>query len=211
MPHQPTITELRINDIIICLKPAVTLLNEVDHSFGTPFVQAIANTTLALIVPSRSEAGGFHRAFWIISGNSPNCQAGVQRALEVFKANGATSDGASSIYHTLNSSQMRNLQDCNSGAGGMGKTTLAKAALHHPASLPNMSIGSLWHVIQLLLGIDIAALIGAHIGLNPGKDLTKQVLQSAPSSINYYNAGGRKTGQSFLDPTIFATSAAIVS
>jgi hypothetical protein len=49
MPHQPTITELRINDIIICLKPAVTLLNEVDHSFGTPFVQAIANTTLALI------------------------------------------------------------------------------------------------------------------------------------------------------------------
>ncbi|KAJ7441440.1 hypothetical protein B0H11DRAFT_2307802 [Mycena galericulata] len=49
MPHQPTITETRINNIITGLKPAVTLLNEIQDAFGTPFVQAISNTTLALM------------------------------------------------------------------------------------------------------------------------------------------------------------------
>lgn len=48
MPHQ-TITDIRLNDILTCLKLAVTLLNELHHTFGTPFVLAISKTTLTLI------------------------------------------------------------------------------------------------------------------------------------------------------------------
>ncbi|KAJ7095613.1 hypothetical protein C8R44DRAFT_951063 [Mycena epipterygia] len=53
MPHVPTLTEIRLTNIIACLTPAVTILNKLSDGFGTPFVQAIANTTLALIVAVR--------------------------------------------------------------------------------------------------------------------------------------------------------------
>lgn len=49
MPRQPALTETRINNIITCLKPAVTLLNELSVAFGAPFVQAISETSLSLI------------------------------------------------------------------------------------------------------------------------------------------------------------------
>ncbi|KAJ7445100.1 hypothetical protein FB451DRAFT_1568229 [Mycena latifolia] len=47
MPRHPTDTQLA--SILTCLTPAVTLLNELYDGFGTPFVQAISNTTLALV------------------------------------------------------------------------------------------------------------------------------------------------------------------
>ncbi|KAJ7472977.1 hypothetical protein B0H11DRAFT_2236857 [Mycena galericulata] len=49
MSRQPTVTETRINNVVTSLKPAVTLLTEIHDAFGTPFVQAISNTTLASI------------------------------------------------------------------------------------------------------------------------------------------------------------------
>jgi glucokinase len=63
------------------------------------------------------------------------------------------------------------------GPGGMGKTTLAKAALHHPGITVKYEHRFFVACDSAATSIDIAALIGAHIGLNPGKDLTKQVLQ----------------------------------
>ncbi|KAJ7458105.1 hypothetical protein FB451DRAFT_1508460 [Mycena latifolia] len=48
-PPQPTVADIRLNNIITCLAPAVTLLNELSDAFGTPFVPAISNTTLSLI------------------------------------------------------------------------------------------------------------------------------------------------------------------
>ncbi|KAJ7178273.1 P-loop containing nucleoside triphosphate hydrolase protein, partial [Mycena filopes] len=64
------------------------------------------------------------------------------------------------------------------GAGGMGKTSLAKAVLHEDTIagrytqyrffIPCDKAGS---------KVELAALIGAHLGLKPGTDMTQAVLQ----------------------------------
>ncbi|KAJ7460280.1 hypothetical protein FB451DRAFT_1181950 [Mycena latifolia] len=62
------------------------------------------------------------------------------------------------------------------GPGGMGKTSLATAALHHPA------IGTKYeHCFFIVADAvttsrELAALLGEHIGLQPAKDLTKEVI-----------------------------------
>jgi hypothetical protein len=49
MPLQPSVTEIRLNNVLSCLKVAVGLLNMLNDSFSTPFLPAISRTTLALI------------------------------------------------------------------------------------------------------------------------------------------------------------------
>jgi hypothetical protein len=49
MPRQPSVTEIRLENITACLAPAVTLLNELNDAFGPSFVQAISNTVQSLI------------------------------------------------------------------------------------------------------------------------------------------------------------------
>ncbi|KAJ6481615.1 hypothetical protein DFH09DRAFT_1292368 [Mycena vulgaris] len=63
------------------------------------------------------------------------------------------------------------------GAGGIGKTSLARAVLHHPA------IAARYETHRLFIRCDtvstcvqLVALIGAHIGLTPVKDLTRPVI-----------------------------------
>ncbi|KAJ7477514.1 hypothetical protein FB451DRAFT_190982 [Mycena latifolia] len=73
------------------------------------------------------------------------------------------------------------------GGGGMGKTSLAKAVLHHP------QISAKYEKHRFFLACDaasssvhLAALIGAHVGLPPGPDLTKPVIRyfsNAPPSL----------------------------
>jgi hypothetical protein len=59
----------------------------------------------------------------------------------------------------------------------MGKTSLATAALHNP------DIGAKYEQRVFVAcdsatsPLELAALIGSHVGLKPGKDLTKPVLQ----------------------------------
>jgi hypothetical protein len=49
MPRQPSVTEIRLDNIIAFLTPALAILNELNDAFGPPFVQAISNTILSLI------------------------------------------------------------------------------------------------------------------------------------------------------------------
>ncbi|KAJ7866618.1 hypothetical protein B0H14DRAFT_2504313, partial [Mycena olivaceomarginata] len=63
------------------------------------------------------------------------------------------------------------------GAGGMGKTSLAQAAVHHP------EIVARYHQFRFFVACDsastkaeLAALIGAHLELKPGKDLARMVV-----------------------------------
>jgi branched-subunit amino acid permease len=49
MFHQPTVPEVRLNNIGACLTTAITLLSELSDTFGTPFVPAISNTAFSLI------------------------------------------------------------------------------------------------------------------------------------------------------------------
>ncbi|KAJ7457401.1 hypothetical protein FB451DRAFT_1509666 [Mycena latifolia] len=64
------------------------------------------------------------------------------------------------------------------GGGGMGKTTLARAILCHP------EISAKYQQHRFFVACDaasscvhLAALIGAHVGLKPGQDLTKPVIR----------------------------------
>ncbi|KAJ7445452.1 P-loop containing nucleoside triphosphate hydrolase protein [Mycena latifolia] len=64
------------------------------------------------------------------------------------------------------------------GGGGMGKTSLARAVLHHP------QISAKYEKHRFFVACDaasssvhLAALIGAHVGLQPGQDLTKPVIR----------------------------------
>ncbi|KAJ7046139.1 P-loop containing nucleoside triphosphate hydrolase protein, partial [Mycena alexandri] len=73
------------------------------------------------------------------------------------------------------------------GAGGMGKTSLARIVVHH------QEITTKYHGNRFFVTCDtasskpeLAGLIGAHIGLKPGEDLTRAVLQyfsSSPPSL----------------------------
>ena len=49
MPREPTVTEIRLENLTACLTPAVTLLNELNDAFAPPFVQPISNTVASLL------------------------------------------------------------------------------------------------------------------------------------------------------------------
>jgi AAA+ ATPase superfamily predicted ATPase len=64
------------------------------------------------------------------------------------------------------------------GTGGMGKTSLARAVVHHA----EISVKYAQHRYFVACDsatskAELAALIGAHLGLKPGKDLTQAVIQ----------------------------------
>ncbi|KAJ7451884.1 hypothetical protein FB451DRAFT_1051042 [Mycena latifolia] len=63
------------------------------------------------------------------------------------------------------------------GAGGMGKTSLAKATIHHPdiASRYEQCFFVLADSVTTSIGLSV--LIAEHIGLKPVKDVTTQVIQ----------------------------------
>ncbi|KAJ7620698.1 hypothetical protein DFH06DRAFT_63574 [Mycena polygramma] len=73
------------------------------------------------------------------------------------------------------------------GAGGMGKTTVARAVLHHAQITTRYEERR--HFVacdSAATKVELAALIGAHIRLKPGKDLTRAVVQhfsSKPASL----------------------------
>jgi GTPase SAR1 family protein len=63
------------------------------------------------------------------------------------------------------------------GAGGMGKTSLARAVLHHPQITGRYG----QHRFFVACGsastkVELAAHIGTHLGLKAGKDLTRPVI-----------------------------------
>ncbi|KAJ7480773.1 hypothetical protein FB451DRAFT_1446803 [Mycena latifolia] len=300
MPRQPT--EIRLNSIITCLTPAVKILEEVNDAFGTPFIQAIANTTLSLItaVPNvknnkeeciqlmehingiiysisklhvMSDTSGtlrpatlyhlgkfaetLHKIHAFVEqqreGNKikqffrqsemttllKECHTGLDLAVNVFtieagvtvfdniaeiqqkteamhkellemisKLSDATSsDRSSSVYQRMNGSQNSSnlfsmlpsepkifhgreveltniIENLNQespriailGAGGMGKTSLAKAVVHHPDVTTKFEHCVFVPCDSAATSIDLAALIGADIGLKPRQDLTKAVV-----------------------------------
>ncbi|KAJ7913340.1 P-loop containing nucleoside triphosphate hydrolase protein [Mycena leptocephala] len=71
------------------------------------------------------------------------------------------------------------------GAGGMGKTSLARAVIHHTEITERYN--QHWFFVacdSAATQVELAALIGAHVGLKPGKDLTHPVIQYFSSSSN---------------------------
>ncbi|KAJ7708570.1 hypothetical protein B0H16DRAFT_1438527 [Mycena metata] len=63
------------------------------------------------------------------------------------------------------------------GAGGMGKTSLAQAVLHHEEIVIKYQGNRFFVVCDTAASkVELAGLIGAHLGMKPGKDLTQAVL-----------------------------------
>ncbi|KAJ7765867.1 P-loop containing nucleoside triphosphate hydrolase protein, partial [Mycena maculata] len=73
------------------------------------------------------------------------------------------------------------------GAGGMGKTSLARAVLHHPTITARYLQNRVFVACDSVsTTVALAALIGSHVGLKPGRDLTRSVVQhfsSGPASL----------------------------
>ncbi|KAJ7468978.1 P-loop containing nucleoside triphosphate hydrolase protein, partial [Mycena latifolia] len=72
------------------------------------------------------------------------------------------------------------------GAAGIGKTSLARVVLHHPQVTAQYEQRFFVACDTASNCVQLAALIGAHIGLKLGKDLTRSVIHyfsSSPTSI----------------------------
>ncbi|KAJ7457507.1 hypothetical protein FB451DRAFT_1372600 [Mycena latifolia] len=64
------------------------------------------------------------------------------------------------------------------GGGGMGKTSLARAILHHPQVSAKYEQHCFFVACDAASSsVHLAALIGAHVGLKPGQDVTKPVVR----------------------------------
>ncbi|KAJ7920300.1 hypothetical protein B0H13DRAFT_2268267 [Mycena leptocephala] len=71
------------------------------------------------------------------------------------------------------------------GAGGMGKTSLARAVIHHTEITEKYNRHRFFVACDpAATQVELAALIGAHVGLKPGKDLTCLVIQYFSSNSN---------------------------
>ncbi|KAJ7778967.1 hypothetical protein B0H16DRAFT_1683249 [Mycena metata] len=108
------------------------------------------------------------------------------------------------------------------GAGGMGKTSLSKAILHHS------KITAKYHINRFFIACDgstnkveLANIIGTHLGLKPGQDLTQGVLRhlsNAPPTLLvldnletvWDSAESRKEIEEFLSLLADITSLALM-
>jgi GTPase SAR1 family protein len=64
------------------------------------------------------------------------------------------------------------------GAGGMGKTSLARAVLHHSQITARYGQHRFFVACDSAsTKVELMALVGAHLSLKPGKDLTQPVIR----------------------------------
>jgi hypothetical protein len=69
------------------------------------------------------------------------------------------------------------------GPGGIGKTSLARAVVHHTEVVAKYEQHRFFVACaSASTNIELAAIIGAHLGLQPGKDLTGPVIQYLTNS-----------------------------
>ncbi|KAJ7927342.1 P-loop containing nucleoside triphosphate hydrolase protein, partial [Mycena leptocephala] len=69
------------------------------------------------------------------------------------------------------------------GAGGMGKTNLARTVLHHSEMIAKYEQHRHFVACDSAANkVELAGLIGAHLGLKPGRDLTQPVVQHFSTS-----------------------------
>ncbi|KAJ6459066.1 P-loop containing nucleoside triphosphate hydrolase protein, partial [Mycena sanguinolenta] len=64
------------------------------------------------------------------------------------------------------------------GPGGIGKTSLAKAVLHHPDMVAKYGSRYFVPCDSASTNVELAAAVAAYLNLKPGRDLRKSVLQS---------------------------------
>ncbi|KAJ7880165.1 P-loop containing nucleoside triphosphate hydrolase protein [Mycena leptocephala] len=311
MPRQPTVTEIRLNNITTCLTRAANTYEILSDSFKTPFSDTICNTTQSLlkciqtvkenkddcsflmeqahellnaviIAHVKSDTGAelppsvlnqigiftetLHKIHNFVEAQQKGskvkkflrqgemsallkeCKAGLQKGLDFFQIKtvdllkdaikmqeyaerrhkevldmiealyDTSSDGASSIskvysgfQNSSNSLSMlppepkifhgrgSELEDIFHlfsygtpriailGTGGIGKTSLARAVIHHTNITGRYGEHRFFVACDsATTQVELAALIGAHLGLKPGKNLIHPVIQyftGSPQSL----------------------------
>ncbi|KAJ6547985.1 P-loop containing nucleoside triphosphate hydrolase protein, partial [Mycena vulgaris] len=63
------------------------------------------------------------------------------------------------------------------GPGGMGKTTLAMATLHHAAVTEKYLLRHLISCESAHTSVDLMSIVGSHLGLEPSRQLSKAIVQ----------------------------------
>ncbi|KAJ7457424.1 hypothetical protein FB451DRAFT_1509702 [Mycena latifolia] len=135
------------------------------------------------------------------------CHTGLEQALNVFKISRVLSSSHNSsnsfsllpskpkIFHGREHEVSTIIQQLNQqiprvailGGGGMGKTSLARTILHHPQICAKYQQHRFFVACDAASStIHLAALIGAHVGLKPAKDLTQPVIHyflNSPASL----------------------------
>ncbi|KAF8134158.1 hypothetical protein K438DRAFT_1787256 [Mycena galopus ATCC 62051] len=81
------------------------------------------------------------------------------------------------LNHILELISQKPLRIAILGGGGMGKTSLARAVLHHPDTCSKFGYRFFVSAEAATTSVELAALIGLHVGLDPGQNLTKSVVQ----------------------------------
>ncbi|KAJ7155780.1 hypothetical protein C8R46DRAFT_1196518 [Mycena filopes] len=126
-----------------------------------------------------------------------DCQARLDQAIEVFKVQAevdnmhkellelisamSDTDGTMSDRSSFSLSKEILAQEAPRiailGGGGMGKTSLARAALHHGETCSKFQARFFVSAEAATTAIELAALIGLHLGLNPGSNLIRPVVR----------------------------------
>ncbi|KAJ7452939.1 hypothetical protein FB451DRAFT_676643 [Mycena latifolia] len=68
------------------------------------------------------------------------------------------------------------------GPGGMGKTTLAMAALHHAATVEKYNFRHFISSESANTSVELVSIIGAHLGLEPSRQLSKAIVRHFEAS-----------------------------
>ncbi|KAJ7715749.1 hypothetical protein B0H16DRAFT_1701595 [Mycena metata] len=109
------------------------------------------------------------------------------------------------------------------GAGGMGKTSLAQAVLHHKEIVIKYQGNRLFVACDTAASkVELAGLIGAHLGMKSGQDLTRAVLHRLSEGLTtllildnletvWEPAESRKEVEEFLSLLTDITSLALMS
>lgn len=72
------------------------------------------------------------------------------------------------------------------GAAGMGKTSLAQVVLHHPEVTARYEQHCFFVACDSVsTSVELAGLVGSHLGIKAGKDLTRPVIQHLSSGEPY--------------------------
>ncbi|KAJ7921868.1 hypothetical protein B0H13DRAFT_1866293 [Mycena leptocephala] len=223
MPR-PTITQVRLNNILQCLTAAVTTIEMLSIGLDTSFLRAISSTTRSMLLcverVKRNKNNctqlmeQIHKLLYAIIGLHIKSDTGgmLSPSITLHKVHTfiEAQQDRSGIKQFFRQSELNALlQDCNTGlqealevfeafaigtpriailgAGGMGKTSVARAVLHHS------QITAIYGQHRIFVACDtvatkteLVAHIGAHLGLKPGKDLTQPVfrhLSGSPPSL----------------------------
>ncbi|KAJ7436618.1 hypothetical protein FB451DRAFT_1453784 [Mycena latifolia] len=180
MPLQPDAAQNRFASIVICLNQAVTTLGMVSVSLRTPFLEPISNITASLIlhkihtfVEAQQEKSKIKQFFrqGEMRALLKDCQMGLDHTLEAFKAK---------ILQIQGATHLRDLADLQKIAQKTHEEVMEMIS-----TLSNTETSDRGSTISTILSsstIQLAGLIGAHVGLKPGTDLTQPVVRHFTNS-----------------------------